>query len=290
MNRALVCCLAALVAVGSTARAEDTPSPAAQFVADWSKRVEDSRNSQPQWLPPLNTLSPLITQLLREDIYYQWAANGSQTLNVGANKGLFLVPAKTIEVDIGVPTFEQRYDVQPAYGLLDWQFLQIKQRLLSANKEEGNYIATAAFAAQVPTGAKAFTNGAVVLTPSLAGGIGFGDLNVQAATSFAILTTSGATLGTSWATNVTFQYQLAGIFWPEFEVNWTHWLGGTQRDGKDQLFFTVGTLLGPLALTRATAAVFGVGYQFAIAPAPQFEPVLTPAYQNAIVISARLVF
>jgi hypothetical protein len=210
-------------------------------------------------------------------------------LSLGANKGLFLVPSKTVEVDVGIPSFEQRYDSKPAAGLTDWQFLQVKQRLLSADQEEGNYIATAAIALQAPIGATAFTNSTVVVTPTFAGGIGFGDLNIQAATSFAIPTSNGETIGTSWQNNVTFQYRL-GFVWPEFEVNWTRWLDGSQRGGLDQLYFTVGALIGSIPLTRGTALVVGGGYQFAVAPAQRYEPVLTPAYRDAVVFSTRLVF
>jgi hypothetical protein len=293
-RRVVFSLMAALaVAAADSAGAAEPPqdgSAASTFFTDWSRRVEEARSSQPHWHPPLMTLTPLMTQLLREDMYYQWAGNGSQVLNVGGNKGLFLVPAKTVEVDIGIPTFQQRYGAQPAAGLLDWQFLQVKQRLFSANKENGNYIATAALAAQVPSGTSAFTNHAVVLTPALLGGKGFGDLNIQMASSLAIPTTNGATLGTSWLNNVAFQYQLGQIFWPEFEVNWTHWLGGNQRGGLDQLFFTVGTLVGPIPLSHGTAVVIGAGYQFAVAPPKRFQPSLTPVYQNALIISARLIF
>ena len=259
------------------------------FFDAWSARVQESRNSQPQWLPPLMTPSPLITELLRQDGSYQWLGNGNQVLNLGANKGLFLVPTKTVEVDLGIPSFEQRYGTQPAAGLTDWQFLQVKQRLLSANREEGNYIATAAIALQAPIGATAFTNHAVIVTPTLSGGMGFGDLNVQAATSLAIPMSDGETIGTAWQNNVTLQYRL-GFLWPEFETNWTHWFDGTQRGGLDQVYFTVGALVGPIPLAHGTALIFGGGYQFAVAPPQQLQPVLTPAYRDAVVFSTRLVF
>ena len=166
----------------------------------------------------------------------------------------------------------------------------VKQRLLSANDQEGSYILTAALAAQAPISGSPFTNNAFVITPTLAGGKGFGNLNIQAATSFAIPTTHQDTLGTSWSTNVTFQYRVGGLFWPEFEVNWTHWLSGTQRAGMDQIFLTVGALVGPIPINQRVGIVLGAGFQFAVAPATTLEPVLTPAYQNAIVFSARLSF
>jgi hypothetical protein len=268
----------------------DAASPVETYFANWFARVDQARQSQPHWLPPLMTLSPLITELLREDAYYQWAGNGSRVLNAGAGKGLFLVPSKTIEVDIGLPTYLERYGAQPAAGLADWQFLLVKQRLFSANAQEGNYVVTAALAAQAPTGARQFTNDAFVITPTLAAGKGFGNLNIQAATSLVIPTAHQDTLGTARRTNVAFQYQLGGIFWPEFEVNWTHWLDGSQRGGLDELFFTVGALFGPFPIGGRVAIVVGGGFQFAVAPAQRLASALTPEYQSNIIFSGRIVF
>jgi hypothetical protein len=268
----------------------DATSQVETYFANWFARVDQARESQPHWLPPLMTLSPLITELLREDAYYQWMGNGARLLNLGAGKGLFLVPTKTNEVDIGLPTYQERYGVQPAAGLADWQFLLVKQRLFSANAQEGNYVVTAALAAQVPTGARPFTNDAFVITPTLAAGKGFGNLNIQAATSLVIPTAHEDTIGTTWRTNVAFQYQLGQIFWPEFEVNWAHWLDGSQRGGLDEVFLTVGALFGPFPIGGRVAIVVGGGFQFAVAPSTRLTPALTPEYQNNIIFSGRIVF
>jgi hypothetical protein len=265
-------------------------SPIGDYFTNWFARVDQAKESQPRWLPPLNTLSPLITELLRQDAFYQWAGNGSRTLNLGEGKGLFLVPWKTIEVDFGIPSFQERYGVQPASGLPDWQFLLVKQRLLSANEQEGNYIVTAALAGQAPIGVPAFTNNAFVITPTLAAGKGFGNLNIQAATSFVIPTAHADTIGTAWRNNVTFQYHLGELLWPEFEVNWAHWLDGTQRGGLHELFFTVGALVGPIPLAGRVGIVFGGGFQFAVAPSQTLGPALTPEYQSNIIFSGRIVF
>jgi hypothetical protein len=267
-----------------------TASPVDIYFANWFARVDQARESQPHWLPPLMTLSPLITELLRQDAYYQRLGNGARLLNLWAGKGLFLVPSKTIEVDFGLPTFQERYAVQPAAGLTDWQFLLVKQRLLSANEQEGNYVVTAALAAQAPIGAPAFTNDAYVITPTLAAGKGFGNLNIQAATSLAIPTAHSDTLGAAWRTNVAFQYHLGEVFWPEFEVNSAHWLDGTQRGGLDELFFTVGALFGPFPIAGRLGLVIGGGFQFAVAPSQRLAPTLTPEYQNNIIFSGRIVF
>lgn len=265
-------------------------SPLERYFANWSKRVQEVRDSQPDWVPPLMTLSPLLTELVRWDAYYQESGNDARTLNLGAGKGLFLVPTSSNEVDIGLPSYEERRDVSPASGLTDLQFLLVKQRLLSATETEGNYIVTAAFAAQAPIGAAAFTNHAYVLTPALAVGKGFGDLDVQADTAAAIPTSERHILGTAWSSNATLQYRVLRMFWPEFEVNWTHWLGGRQRAGMDQVLLTSGVIVSSIPVTNGLSATVGLGYQFAVAPAQTLKPVQTPTYKNNAVLSARLVF
>lgn len=57
---------------------------------------------------------------------------------------------------------------------------------------------------QAPIGIPQFSNDAYVITPTLAGGKGFGDFDVQATTSLAIPTDHRGTLGTAWSINVAF--------------------------------------------------------------------------------------
>jgi hypothetical protein len=277
-------------ATGSDAEAPVAADPGigAYFVA-WSQRVAEARASQPEWLPPLMTLSPLLTELVRWDTYSQRVGNGDHSVNFGGGKGIFLVPTTSNEVDVGLPSYQRRDGPTPSAGWTDWQFLLVKQRLLSAGEAEGNYILTTALAIQAPVGSQAFSNHTYVITPSLMGGKGFGDLNIQASTGVAIPTSYQPALGTTWSTNVTAQYRINHRLWPELEANWTHWLNGS-RDGLDQLFLTVGLLAGPVTITRELKVAFGVGYQFAVAPAQQLVPAQTPLYHNNLIFSARVLF
>ena len=52
---------------------------------------------------------------------------------------------KTNEVILNAPSYTDRSTVRPASGFADWPFILIKQRLLSANEQNGNYIVTAFF-------------------------------------------------------------------------------------------------------------------------------------------------
>ena len=278
------------LALATASFAENTDSPFEAFFDHWSARVQQARETQPEWVPPLMTLSPLITELVRWDAYYENLGRSAHLLDLGANKGVFLVPDESTEIDIGLPSYQKRYGPAPASGLADYQFLLIKQRLLSANATEGDYILTAALAAQAPIGATRFTNSTYVITPTLTGGKGFGNLNFQAATGLALPTSNRDTLGSTWSTNATAQYRLARIFWPELEVNWTRWLGGSQRRGVDQVFVTVGMIAAPLPITRDLKLVLGAGFQFAVAPAQTYFPAQAPVYRNNVIFTARVLF
>lgn len=265
-------------------------SSLAATLAGWTATVERAKESQPDWVPALMTLSPLITQLVRWDSSYQDLVGGGHLLNLGAGKGLFLVPTETNEVDIGIPSYEQRYGANPASGIADYQFLLIKQRVLSAPAAQGNYILTAALSAQAPTGAQPLTSHTYVVTPYLLAGKGFGDLDLQAASALSVPTAREATLGTTWATNLTAQYRVAGKFWPEAELNWTHWFGGTQRPGLNQLFMTFGLIAAPIPITRRVKLAVGAGMQVAVAPGQIYAPAPTPMYRNNVVFTGRLIF
>jgi len=265
--------------------------PLGGYFDGWEARVAEALSSQPAWVPPLLTLSPLITELVRWDVNYQVLGTGADILNLGSGKGVFLVPTTTNEVDVGLPSYERRYGPHPSDGLGDYPFFLVKQRLLSANGDDGNYILTASLGAQAPAGAPSFTNHAYVIIPGILGGKGFGNLNIQAATRFAIPTSHGSTLGTAWTTDVTFQYHIPKLLlWPEFEINSTHWLGGMQHGGQNQLFLTFGAIIGAIPIGKTTALTFGAGYQFAVAPERRLEPALIPTYDHNFVFTGRLLF
>ncbi len=69
------------------------------------------------------------------------------------------------------------------------------------------------------------------------------------------------TLGTPLLTNLTFQYHLLELLWPEVEVNYTYWPNGAKR-GKNQVFITPGVVLGRIRLYGRLTLTVGTGYQF----------------------------
>src|SRR5579859_7694770 len=140
-----------------TAQAGSGPSSTGQVPADsrnsndtsgyfgnWFARVDAAQASQPHWMTPLATVTPRLEEEYRYDQFYQHTGTGATIDNFGGGKGLELIPTETNEIILGVPPYEQRSNTKAAaQGLGDDPVLLIKQRLLSANEESGNYIVTA---------------------------------------------------------------------------------------------------------------------------------------------------
>ncbi len=223
--------------------------------------------------------------------YWEKRGNGSTLDIYDSGKGLELIPTYTNELLINLPAYQVKGNTKsPASGWLDDQFLVVKQRLLSANEQDGNYILTAFLGVTAASGNAAFTNHTWVVTPTIAGGKGWGDFDIQATLGVAIPTDGQSTLGTSIATNVTFQYHFLQYFWPEFEVNDTQWLNGNERGGKNQVLLTPGIIFGRFALTDRLRAIFGGGYQFAVSPKYADTSEQTPAYNHAWILTGRIAF
>ena len=261
------------------------------FFSDWFARVEQAQSTQPHWMTPLVTVTPRLEQEFRYDQYWESRGNGSQLDIFDSGKGLELIPTTTNEVLLNLPAYQEKVHVaQPVSGWLDDQFLVVKQRLLSADEQSGNYILSAFLGVTAPTGSSAFTNDTWIVTPTIAGGMGWGDFDIQATTGVAIPFRNQSTLGTSVATNVAFQYHLFEYLWPEFEVNNTWWTNGKERGGKDQVLLTPGLILGRFVIHDRIKAIIGGGYQFAVAPKYVDTTEQTPAYNHAAILTARLTF
>jgi hypothetical protein len=168
------------------------------YFANWFNRVEQAQASQPHWMSPLVTVTPALVQQVRYDQYWENQGNGGAVDVFGAGKGLELIPTTTNEVLINPPAYQERYNKRPASGWADDQFLVVKQRLLSANEQDGNYIVTAFLGVTAPTGTSAFSNRAWIITPTIAGGKGSGDFDIQATMGLPIPTGMQARSARRW--------------------------------------------------------------------------------------------
>jgi hypothetical protein len=279
--------------VPQAAESSDLAQDISHYFADWSNRVKATQADQPSWAAPLNTVTPLLKEFVQYSQAFQTLPNGANTYlyNGGTpGVGIHLIPDYYNEMFIGTPTEEVRTGKRPASGLTDLPFLLVKTRLASANDENGDYVITTYLAGQAPVGAKAFTANAYYITPTIAGGKGWGDFDIQATLGTPLPLSNFAKLGGQLTASATLQYHLFQYFWPEFSFNNTFWFEGP-RNGFDQLVAGPDIIIGPYPIpgTSLKASLLA-GYQFALTPHPAILKPLTPLYNHGWQFVARLFF
>lgn len=259
--------------------------------AAWAETAARARATQPAWSSPLVTTTGMLEQRLRFDLAEQSAGNGARTTVVDGGRGLDLIVSDTNEVQIAAPPYDMRTAAarkSAVSGFGDWAFLRVKQRLAASPENDGDYVLTAWLQLQAPSGIPALTSRSWTYLPTLAYGKGWGAFDVQGTVGAVLPTTYADTLGRQIQSNTAFQYHLGEVFWPQVEVNWTHYVNG-QRGGLNQVYLTPGLVVGRFALDDDVKVTFGLGYQRAVAPAYRASP-LTPAYNNAWLFTSRLNF
>ena len=277
--------LCAMPAPAQTVAASDN------FIARYQARVTATQSAQPHWVTPLVTVTPRLEQEFRTDFVRQTNAKREDTWNLGNSKGLEIIPFRRIELLFNVPPFFDR-DTGARDGFGDVSF-NSKLRILSRNEEHGNYILTAYLAATVPTGKNGNGSCCAVVTPSIGGGKGWGNLDLTSTLGGSLPMSNTKGLGHTTTWNNVVQYRLAKtsvarFFWPEAEFNSSFYSGGT-NDGKIATLATPGILVGrvPLAHNADGTPVrlgltFGAGEQIALT---HFH-----TYNHGIVLTARVPF
>lgn len=278
---AFSCALLSAAAV----RADDNSgffSGVGDYFAHWFDRVDATMAEQPHWAPPVATTSPRLQQVLRYDIMWQRLKGGHELVNYGSTKGLEFIPAERIQFIVGIPPYETENTTPSKSGWGDQMFL-MKYRFAAANEDEGNYIVTGFMGVTVPNGSTEFTTKHFVYSPTLAGGKGWGDFDIQGTVGTSIPDNGGVTkgAGTPLLANCILQYKIAKVIWPEVEGNYTYWPNGVHKD-KNQLFITPGLVLGRFPLYRRLNCMFGVGYQVSV--------VDKPTYYHNLIFTARFPF
>jgi hypothetical protein len=260
----------------------DSSCPFLNYFSDWFMRVDQTRAEQPHWSPPVYTVSPNLQEVLRYDIMDQSLAGGRTLANFGSGKGVEFIPAEHIQFIVGIPPRETENTRPDKNGWGDESFL-MKYRFLSANEQNGNYVLTGFLGLTVPNGSANYTTHHFVFAPTIAGGKGWGDFNLQGTAGVSVPDNQGGrnTLGTPLALNLTAQYKLVKIIWPEVEANYTYWPNGT-REGINQLFITPGLVLGKIPLWNRLGIMVGVGCQIAVTD--------RPLYHRNLLLTARMPF
>lgn len=243
---------------------QDAPGSAGGggYFSDWFRRVDRTQAGQPHWITPVATTTPRLEQEFRYDIFWQTNNEGITAQNFGGGKGLELIPFEKVEVILSVPPYLSHNNPAMRDGFGDFQFL-LKYRLLSRNEERGNYILTAFLGVTLPTAQ--YSNGAsdAILTPTIAYGKGFGNFDLQGTLGVTLPTGNTAAIGRTLPWNNAFQYRVHRKFWPELEVNYTHFYDGA-NDGQTQVFLTPGLVIGKLHLWKRLGLTVGGGFQVAV--------------------------
>ena len=266
----------------------ESSSGIAGYFGHWTERAEAARASQPKWITPLATTTPRLEQEFRYDQNRQTLANGSTVDIYDNGKGLELIPTELTEIIIALPPYQVRRGVKPASGLNDWPGVLLKYRLLSANEKSGDYIVTVFAQYGLPTGALVYTSNNHVFTPTIAAGKGFGDFDLQATLGESIPTHDNSRAGHAILGNVTAQYHLTRLLWPEVEINRTDWIGGA-RAGRSQTLLTPGLIVGRFPLGGRSKLIVGVGCQTAVSRKYAAAPA-TPAFNHNWIFTVRTTF
>ena len=289
-----VFCLASLCAsaqLNTPVKQPPTVVPPQSFIERYQARVTATQSEQPHWVTPLVTVTPRLEQEMRSDFVHQYNPKGYAVWNYGNGKGLEFIPQRRIEILINVPPFFNRSNgEQDGFGDLSFNS---KFRFFARNEEHGNAILTAFFAGSVPTGKNGNGSCCAVVTPTLAGGKGFGPVALTSTLGGSLPVTNAKGLGHTISWNNTVQYHLAKtgpahFFWPEFEFNTSIFKGGS-NDGKTATFATPGMIIGRIPLTHTASGApgrlgltFGAGEQIALT---HFH-----TYNHATVLTLRVPF
>jgi hypothetical protein len=282
----------AMAATAGRVAAQSSETSADRFttvVDAWTATVQAAQASQPGWITPLATTTPRLEQEFRYDQDFETLINGKGAIDVyGGGKGLEIIPTEHTEVIITLPPYQVRTGTEPSSGLNDWPGILVKYRIISRNAKSGDYIVSVFAQYGLPTGALVLTNHNDVFTPTLAAGKGFGDFDIQATIGDAIPVHDNSSSGRSIPTNITLQYHVSRLFWPEVEMNRTDWIGG-QRGARTQTYITPGLIVGRIVLNRRSKLILGAGYQTAVSRVYGPGPI-TPTFNHNWVLSGRVTF
>jgi hypothetical protein len=240
--------IALLSTASTTAKAQLSDS----YISRYQARVTATQEEQPHWVTPVATVTPQLVQEFRTDFVHQYNTKGFAIWNYGNGKGLELVPERHTELLFNLPPFLNRSN-GASDGFGDVSFL-LKERLFSRNEQHGNAILTAFLGATLPTGKNANGSCCAVITPSLAGGKGFGQVALFSTLGGSLPVTNANGLGHTITWNNVFQYHIAKsgkarFFWPEIESNSTFAKGGA-TDGDKASFITPGMIIGRFPLSH----------------------------------------
>ena len=245
----------------------------------WMRSVDEARAAQPHYVAPIVTTHVMLVEQYRYDLSRQQDATGTVTSNLGASRGLEIIPTTRLEIGISPPPYLTHQSGVPD-GFGDMSF-QIKYRAFSAPEGKGDYFVGVFFGGSVPTGAAPNGAGHTILSPTLAAAKGIGPVDIQTTLAAGFPATGADLIGRTLVSNTAVQYRIKGTIWPMLELNSTSWSGGT-LDGEREVFLTPGLVVGTFPLVERLHLGLGVGMQIAVS---QFH-----RYNHRWIGSVRLPF
>lgn len=253
------------------------------FSARYLARVSATQSEQPRWMTPIATVTPLLEQEFRFDTVHDEAASGNVT-NFDGGKGLELIPARRIELLLNLPPYLMRQNqaspsVSPD-GFGDVSFT-MKYRIWTRTEQHGNAIVTGFLGGSIPTGSYKNGSSSAIVTPTLAGGKGWGRFDAQSTLAGTFPVNSVRTVGRTIQSNTAFQYHAFARLWPEAEINSTFWMGGS-NGGRKQTLLTPAVIFGRFRIHNRIGLVVGAGFQIAATRYNQ--------YNHAVLATIRLPF
>lgn len=282
----------AMLALAHQASADDYASSATGeqstsggLLDNWLATSDAAKELQPHWMTPVVTVTPRLEQEFRYDQTWQNRPKDVSYDIYGSGKGLEIIPTPDTEVIIGVPAYQVKNTPKGnVYGWADETFL-FKYRAAAGNEENGNYIVTGFLGLSVPSGTQAFTNNATVITPTIAGGKGWGTrslgFDIQSTLGISFPTADKSALGWPINWNTAFQAHLLDKLWPEVEVSYTYYDTG-EHAGKTQVAITPGIVFGRFEVGPRLRLIIGTGYQKTVS---SFY-----IYNSAWILTARAAF
>lgn len=232
------------------------------FFSHWDQRALNAQINQPNWLTPVATSTARLKQEIRYDISWQRNPDGSTTENYGGSRGFTTIPINRVEVSVNLPPYIVHNEPKSHDGFGDFSILT-KFRILAANRENGDYALTAFLNVTFPTGS--YKNGSPhpVITPTIAGGKGWGDFVYQGTFGVDLPSAQEDLLGRRLIWNNAAQYRGWGKFWPELEVNSNFYNEGPDA-GKKQTFLTPGVSAGRFRLYKHLSLTAAAGIEIAV--------------------------
>jgi len=262
----LIAILFLLSAVTTWAQTSDPTSTdqkaSGSFFASWDQRALEAQLDQPNWLTPLVTSTARLKQEVRYDISWQSNGDGTTTENYGGSRGIATIPIDRIEISVNLPPYIVHEGSKLRDGFGDFSFMA-KFRIFAGNRKQGDYALTAFLSTSFPTGS--YKNGSphAVITPTIAGGKGFGDFVYQGTFGSDLPSAQAAHLGRRLILNNAVQYRGFGKFWPEMEVNSNFYSDGPDT-GKKLVYVTPGISVGRFAIHRNLQLTMAGGIELAV--------------------------